>query len=653
MCGIAGGWFRHCDIDAMDASIAMMRHRGPDGKGSYFDSDAGVMLGHARLAIIDLSRGGHQPMCDDQGDTILTYNGEIYNYRELRAELQGGGTVFNGNSDTEVLLRILKKSGPDALPQLNGIFAFALYDKQRGEIVLARDAMGVKPLYFSEGPDGFAFASEIKALLPLIDGPQSLDLVSVSRYATFLWCPGEGTPLSGVRRLGPGEALLVRNGKIVRHWRWHDLPVHRGARKDLGRNESIALIRSSLRRAVKRQLVSDVPLGCFLSGGLDSSAIVAFAKEYAPDISCFSIELSGGEDAGFAEDLPYARRVAEHLDVPLEIVRVDASRMANDLADMIYQLDEPISDPAPLNVLYISRLAREQGVKVLLSGAGGDDLLTGYRRHFALRYEKLRELLPGSVKGKLESMAGRLDQRSALGRRLGRFFMNSADTGDLRLATYFAWISRRDLESLFSADMRAAVKDIRVEQPMLDFLAEIPKGASQLDRMLALEQRFFLADHNLIYTDKMSMAEGVEVRVPFLDMDFFDLSARIPDAFKQHGRIGKWVLKKAMEPYLPHDVIYRPKTGFGAPLRRWMRHELRSLVGDLLSEDCVRRRGIFSPSAVQSLIRDNDAGLRDAAYTLFALLSIEMWCRRFIDDGLNSRIRGSGSSGAQQARGRG
>lgn len=631
MCGIVGGWLRQPDTLALEQSVDLLHHRGPDGRGTYFDRGSGVVLGHTRLAIIDLSESGRQPMSD--GDATLTYNGEIYNYRELKSDIEAGGMGFSGSSDTEVLLRLYKKLGLEALPKLNGIFAFALHDKRKNELVLARDALGVKPLYYSEGEHGFAFASEIKALLPLVKGPRRLDLASLSRYATFLWCPGEGTPLTDVRKLDPGEAIVVRDGHIVRRWKWYELPVHRGARKDAGREESIKAVRDILRRAVARQMVADVPVGAFLSGGLDSSAVVAFAREHAPDIRCFTIGVSGGEDAGVTGDLPYAQRVAKHLGVPLEVVRVDAARMADDLEDMVYQLDEPLSDPAPLNVLYISRLAREHGVKVLLSGAGGDDLLTGYRRHYTLRYETFRELLPSRVNRLLGSASSALDKRTAFGRRMGRLFMNAADTKDARLATYLAWVGREDLAALYSAEMATAVRDIRADQPMLDYLADMPRDASRLDRMLALDQRFFLIDHNLIYTDKMAMAASVEVRVPFLDVDFVELAARIPDAYKQHGRIGKWVLKKAMEPYLPHEVIYRPKTGFGAPLRRWTRHELRELIGDLLSEESLRRRGLFSPPAVQRLIADNDSGRRDAAYTLFSLLSIEVWCRRFLDQG--------------------
>ncbi len=630
MCGMVGYMGARSGVELRAARQALA-HRGPDGHGEWMSEDGAVGLAHTRLAIIDLSPCGHQPMLSEDGQVALTYNGEIYNFAALRAELEAGGVRFRGHSDTEVLLALYLRDGAAMLPRLNGIFAFAIHDQRSNELLLARDALGVKPLYVHEDAGGFSFASEIKALLPLIGGDRALDEAALARYATFLWCPGEGTPLAGVRKLAPGSALVVRGGAVSRAWQWYELPVRRGIVADLGEAAAVQAVHDGLRAAVKRQLVADVPVGAFLSGGLDSSAIVAFAREDVADLRCFTIEAGGGADAGDTDDLPYARRVARHLGVKLDVVQVDSARMAGDLEAMVWQLDEPLADPAPLNVLYISRLAREQGIKVLLSGAGGDDLFTGYRRHLALRYDDWWNWLPRPLRGGAGSLARRLDQRSGLGRRLGRLLANAGEEGDARLAGYFAWTRRDDLLALCSARMRAAVASVDMAQPMLDFLDGIPAGASRMDRLLALEQRFFLADHNLIYTDKMSMAAGVEVRVPFLDLELVELAARIPDRFKQRGRVGKWVLKKALEPHLPHDVIHRPKTGFGAPLRRWMRHELRELLGDLLSEESLQRRGLFNPVAVHKLIADNDAGHRDGAYTLLSLMCIEIWCRRFVD----------------------
>jgi asparagine synthase (glutamine-hydrolysing) len=673
MCGILGfsGSF---DAAALQSGLGALAHRGPDDTGTFMDGDHGVGLGHARLSILDLSPAGHQPMQGADGDVTLVFNGEIYNFRELREELEGKGYRFRGHSDTEVLLKLYLDKGEEMLSRLNGIFAFALWDRRNRSLLIARDGLGVKPLYYAQAAAGVAFASEIKALLYLAPDARQLDMAALHRYLSFLWCPGEGTPLQSVRKLAPGEAMLVREGQVARRWIWYRLPVFRsgfpgrGGSKDpvapvcrtAGRDSrftssfphpcpspsgrgvyegtnlslaaSVAGTEFHLRQAVRRQMVADVPVGAFLSGGLDSSSVVAFARELNPDIRCFTIEVTGGAEEGTTDDLPFARRVAEHLKVPLEVVRIDAACMAEDLEGMVSRLDEPLADPAPLNVLYISRLAREHGVKVLLSGAGGDDLFTGYRRHRALMAERYWNWLPQPVRRGLQSLTTRLDQRNALGRRLRKLFHGAALDGDARLVSYFAWSRREDLQALYTPEFRAALGEAEAAAPMLEFLAELPGAVSPLERMLALEQRFFLADHNLIYTDKMSMAAGVEVRVPFLDLDLVEFAARIPGRFKQHGREGKWVLKKAMEPYLPRKVIYRPKSGFGAPLRRWMRYELRELLGDVLGEASLRRRGLFDPAAVHRLIAENDAGRVDASYTLLSLLCVELWCRRFIDE---------------------
>ena len=411
------------------------------------------------------------------------------------------------------------------------------------------------------------------------------------------------------------------------------MPIFRGVSSvDLNEHDSIAGTESHLRKAVQRQMLADVPVGAFLSGGLDSSAIVAFAREKNPQINCFTIDSVGGQEQGVTEDLPFARRVSKYLGVPLEVVTVDHKHIADDIEFMVGQLDEPIADPASLNVYYISQLARKQGIKVLLSGAGGDDLFTGYRRHRALQAEAYWTWLPHSARRCLEQITASLDQRSVFSRRLGKLFSGAGLDGSERLANYFCWTKEAELLALYTPETRKALGIQLAAKPMIDFLEPLPNSTKPLDRMLALEQRFFLTDHNLNYTDKMSMAVGIEVRVPFLDLDLIDFAARIPMQYKQHGTESKWVLKKAMESYLPKDVIYRPKTGFGVPLRQWMRYGLRDLLGDVLSSESLKHRGLFDPVAVQKLIAANDLGKTDASYTLLSLMCIEIWCRKFIDE---------------------
>jgi len=630
MCGITGfsGVF---ELSLMQSALNVIAHRGPDDSGVFNDQVAGIGLGHRRLSILDLSPLGHQPMFSQDSSVVIVFNGEIYNFCELRSELETKGFSFRGHSDTEVLLNLYLAEGEAMLSRLNGIFAFALWDSRKQSLLIVRDALGVKPFYYAALNGRFAFASEIKALLHLVPEARELDVASLHRYLSFLWCPGEGTPLKSVRKLGPGEAMWVREGQIERRWTWYQLPLFRGVSADLNQTSALVGTTSHLRQAVHRQMVADVPVGAFLSGGLDSSAIVAFAKEINPDVHCFTIESVGGHEKGTTDDLPYARKVAQHLSVPLDVVSINANRMAGDLERMVSQLDEPLADPAPLNVLYISQLAREQGIKVLLSGAGGDDLFTGYRRHRAVQAERYWRWLPHGVRSVLAQVSGRLDVHYPLTRRISKLFSGAALEGNERLVEYFRWTREADLLALYTPETRRALGATLASTPMLDFLQPLQTSVAPLDRMLALEQRFFLTDHNLTYTDKMSMAVGVEVRVPFLDLDLVEFAASIPLGLKQRGSEGKWILKKAMEPYLPHEVIYRPKTGFSAPIRRWMQYDWREFLGDLLSTDSLQRRGLFDPDAVHRLIENNDAGKVDASYTLLSLLCIEIWCRSYLD----------------------
>ncbi len=650
MCGILGRWLQQPATTSIAAALEVLAHRGPDDRGTWQHPSLELELGHTRLSILDLSAAGHQPMCTPNGRVVLVYNGEIYNHKELRADLRARGHQFRGHSDTEVLLAMYVEFGQRMLPMLNGIFAFAVFDRDTNELLLARDALGVKPLYFSESAAGFAFASELKGLLRLMPIAPELDLLALYRYLSFLWCPGTATPFKSVTRLAPGELLRVRGGRIISQRSWAPLPFQT-PRLPYRAAAAAQSVSSALRTAVRRQLVADVPVGAFLSGGLDSSAVVAFAREQAPDLDCFTIAAEGGHDEGDTTDLPYARRVAKHLSVKLHEVHISSARMASDLEQMVYLLDEPLADPAPLNVLYISQLARSHGIKVLLSGAGGDDLFTGYRRHRALSLERWWSWLPARARGELRRGAGLLAHQEpgaqralqagaaamhavlgkAATRRGAKAFAHADAAADDRLVGYFAWSDPATISGLFAAAHRPALAPLALTAPITDFLDALPRGLAPLERMLAVEQRFFLGDHNLPYTDKMSMAASVEVRVPFLDRDLVALANRLPLGLKQHGRHGKWILKQAMEPFLPRDVIYRKKTGFGAPLRRWLRGELSDLVSDVLSPARLRERGIFDPAAVLDLIERDRRGQIDAAYSIFGLLCTELWCRHFVD----------------------
>ena len=631
MCGIVGiASHQPINQNALDAAVDRLRHRGPDSNGIYVGHAGRVGLGHTRLAIIDLSPGGHQPMHSPDGQVVLTFNGEIYNYLELRADLAGRGYRFKGYSDTEVLLAGFLMDGPQILSRLNGIFAFAIYDSRSNELLLARDQLGVKPLYYVETRAGFAFASEIKALLKLVPLDRSLDLSAMRRYLTFLWCPGEQTPMKHIKKLAPGSALMVRNdGTVVRRWTYWKPPKYEPRRSwtpaDCG-----AQLKELLDQCVRRQMVSDAPLGAFLSGGLDLSAVVGAARRQNPGIECFTIELAGGAEEGTADDLPYARAVAAHLGVSLAEVRVDAAAMCDRIVDMVEILDEPLADPACLNVLFISQLARSHGIKVLLSGAGGDDLFTGYRRHTLLSFDPLWSILPGSIRRRLATFAANRDNRGSFNRRLARLLAVVSENGDRRITANFTWGQATGVDALLAPEVRAALANDDVEAPLADLIADDP-SLPAIERCLKLEKRFFLTDHNLIYTDKMAMAAGVEVRVPFLDLDLLQFAATVPSAWKHRFMQPKWILKELQRSVLPAKVIDRPKTGFGAPLRRWMKGEMHGLVEDLLSQTTVSRRGLFDGAAVREMLDKDRRGEADASYTLFSLMCIELWCRCFVD----------------------
>ena len=653
MCGISGIYLAKKDsqiVSNIKNSITNLKHRGPDDNGVFIDFSDRLALGHTRLSIIDLSSAGHQPLLNKNSDKALSFNGEIYNFKDLKRNyLNNLPIIWKGSSDTEVLLNFLslynysKDNFSDLLKKLNGIFAFAYWDKKNSELIIARDAFGVKPLYYFHSRKGFYFASEIKSLISMIfdedknflkdtkDKFNLLDIDSINRYLTFLWCPGNGTPFSFIKKVRPGEFIKVNKNNQLSFNKWYSSIYKLNKINNLSLSKNIIQTSKLLRQAVHRQMISDAPVGAFLSGGLDSSSIVNFAREIDKDIKCFTIDTSKYKDnEGIIGDLEYAQKVSQHLNVSLEIVPVDHNQLAKSLEEMIYQLDEPLADPAALNVLWISQIASNLGIKVLLSGAGGDDLFSGYRRHFALNLEYMWEWLPKKIRYKFEKLSSKLPNTSPFLRRFNKAFSAASLSKDERLLNYFRWIKRADLQNLYSDDLRNFVSIEEADKPIKNFLYELSSEMKNLEKMLRIEQRFFLTDHNLLYTDKMSMAEGVETRVPFLDNDLVEFARSIPIKWKQNGRISKWILKKSMESYLPYEVIYRSKSGFGAPMRYLFMNELRDWVFKILSKDRLKDRGLFNPEAVHSLIKRNLLGEIDASYTILSLICIELWCDSYL-----------------------
>lgn len=664
MCGIAGVWGQHRKED-LERAMAALRHRGPDGEGIFQDRKCAVGLAHTRLSILDPRPCGNQPMVGNDGKVVLVYNGEIYNYQELKKDLTssqkewavdsrqwaGGGDAedaansksstsdikkWRSDSDTEVLLRLYletrRKGGSilDMLPRLEGMFAFAIWDAREESLWVARDAFGVKPLYLSQCPGGFSFASEIKALRWLARDPGTLDRNSLARYLSFLWCPGEGTPLTNIKKLPAGHFVQVKNGRVVERGPWRRRgrpgvcphPDLEGAGK-----EAVQRLRTS----VHRQMVADVPVGAFLSGGLDSSAIVAFAREINPEIRCFTIQATDWREEEVTDDLPYAVAAAKHLNVPLEIVPMDSRTMANELEEMVGWLEEPLADPAALNILHMSRLARLAGVKVLLSGLGGDDLYAGYRRHQAVQWQRHWDRLPGWVRATLQAGASAVSVRNQLFRRIQKACRALQASPESRLAKYFLWGEREIVSGLLSKTDDSETLD-QILRPMMEILARREPGVTDLQEMLELERTFFLPDHNLAYTDKMSMAAGVEVRVPFLADRNLEFSRSLPDRFLISRNETKIALKKGLEAWLPREVIYRPKSGLGAPIRKWMRKDLSGKFLEIIASREFRDRGVFKPEAVRKLFQDNSERKVDAGYLLFSVMCIELWCRKFMNE---------------------
>jgi asparagine synthase (glutamine-hydrolysing) len=611
----------------IDTSVAALHHRGPDGRGTCIHGT--IALGHTRLAILDLSEAGAQPMRSADGRLVITFNGEIYNFAELRRDLEQRGVRLRGRSDTEILLESYRLHGPDVLANLNGIFALGIGDLETRELLVVRDPLGVKPLYVSEGTFGFAFASEIKALLAIAPIDRAIDPIALRQYLTFLWSPGERTMLRNVRKLDPGRALIVRDGRVLSSWRYWR-PSHYAPRRDWTPKECADELAHRLEDAVHRQMISDAPLGSFLSGGVDSTSIVAAARMRTPDLSCFTMAIQGEGFGEMADDLPYARLAAKALGVRLTEVSVTAEDIVAGIERMVADLEEPLADPACLNLRLISEQARATGIKVLLSGTGGDDLLSGYRRHSAAALDHLWSYAPRPVRSALArfSAAPFLSRRGL--RRLAKLLHGANRPSDARIAYMFAWVAPQTAASLLAPALRPVSDDEQAFDPLMAELASLSPTPG-LERCLALDQRFFLADHNLIYTDKMGMAVGVEIRVPFLDLELVSFAAAIPAEWKLRRMTPKWLFKQSQRGRVPDEVLTRSKAGFGVPLRKWMKGPLQPLCRDLLSPETLSRRGLLDPGAVARLVDADAAGHVDASYTLFSIMCIEMWSRRFSD----------------------
>lgn len=626
MCGIAG-FLGPWSEPLADAMVTALRHRGPDDRGWQFDSEVGLALGHTRLSIIDLSVAAAQPMSTPDGRYILIFNGEIYNYRQLRSELEAAGGRFRTQSDTEILLTLFARDGVACLDRLHGIFAFAIWDSAERRLVLARDHLGVKPLYYAPLGTGFLFASELKALTLCPDLPRDIDPVAVADHLGFLWTPGESTILRAVKKLRPGCTLTV-DSKGVRSERYYRSPLPVSPSAEAG--DSPETLRDLIDEVVTEQMVADVEVGALLSGGLDSSAIVASMCR-ATDASkittfCASVSKSSSHADNFGDDQNYAREVAETLGVRLIEVPTEAD-LIESLPDMIWALDEPTADFSALQTLLLAKAARESGIKVLLSGVGGDDLFAGYGRHRAALLYGLLGRLPGG-----RAIAGTVGRMAPLGTLVGR---RARRTGALLAMDEEAMLAESMSFSAVEGDARLAMLSPSTRRAQDG--SAIPRAFKQsfsdtsglhpVERLLDLDVNGFMPDHNLNYTDKMAMQTGVEVRVPLCDPRLVDFAMRQPLAAKIDFRQTKKILRESQADRLPAGVLKRPKQGFGVPMRGWLQGPARYLMEDLTTESLVSERGLFDARRVSRLRRGFLAGRVDGAMTLFSLMAIELWCR--------------------------
>ena len=622
MCGITG-IISNSTTSYIYPFTDAIAHRGPDSSGIFeFEN---IALGHRRLSIQDLTENGHQPMISEDERYVLIFNGEIYNHWELRKKLKKTYS-FKSTSDTETILYFLIENGTELLNDINGIFAFAFLDKKTKKLTLARDQFGVKPLYYYHKNSEFLFSSELKSFIHFPNLDKTIEPSAIANYLNFLYAPGTQTPFQKILKLLPGHyiSLDLNNLDHFTVQKYYQIPFD-GTYKYTNEAETIQLLDQKLNIAVERQLLSDVEIGFFLSGGLDSSllAVLAKAKLQQKEIQCYTI-FSEAND-GFEQDITYARKIAKTNHFKLNEVKIDIN-IVDEFDKMIYHLDEPQADPAPINVLKISQKAHSQGLKVLIGGTAGDDLFSGYRRHQALNYEQILSNTPQFIGKLAKKYAGYLGSTNATARRISKLLKDIDKSQNDRLAGYYSWIENNTLNQLFSKEINA---QFTPNNFLIQKLNDIPNEKNWLNKMLYWEMSGFLPDHNLNYTDKMSMATGLEVRVPFLDKELVEFSTQIHPNLKMKGNETKYILKKVAEKYLDKNVIYRPKTGFGAPIRQWITKDLDDFIQENLSEQKIKERGLFNYKAVQQLIQLNKQGKIDASYSIWSLLAIESWMKQF------------------------
>lgn len=625
MCGIAG-IVGLPDREVVTAMIDAQAHRGPDDAGVVVLDADGVALGHRRLSIIDLSPAGHQPMSNEAGDVWITFNGEIYNYMDIRRDLVARGYRFKSQTDTEVLLASYEAWGDECLTRLNGMFAFTIYDARRKRLLAARDRLGIKPFYYYHRDGFLAFASEIKALFACPNVPKRPDFAALATPARFQVSPYTG--FAEIFKLSPGHILTYERGRLTIQPYWMIKVSEHAATTD---GEIVEQLDALLKDAVRLQMIADVPVGVFLSGGLDSSIISALMRENTQqDIHAFTIRFSERDQRfeKMPDDSYYARQVAEHFKFRYHELEIEP-KIEDLLPKLIWHLDEPLSDPATINTYLISKAAREQNIIVLLNGMGGDEVFGGYRKQLAcLRADLYQRVFPRVLRSVIEAGFQRIPvATSARGLRTLRWAKRFASFASLeQFDRYLASdlsLSQGQFGKLFRNGMDYRSSHFYTTQRRrFDSV-----NASYLTKMCLNDTNVFLPEHNLLYSDKATMAAGIEGRPPLIDHRVVEFMFSLAPRHRIHGNVQKYLLKKVAERYLPANIVYRPKAPFGSPLRSWIRGPLSRMVDDLLSESGMRSRDLYDPKYVREIISRDRAGLEDNALIIWTLLTNELWFR--------------------------
>lgn len=638
MCGIAG-FVGDASQESLLAMLDAIEHRGRDDEGIYFEQiplpeGSKIALGHRRLSIIDTSAGGHQPFLSDDGRFVITYNGELYNYRELRGNLEARGEVFRTESDTEVLLRSFALDGLKCLEKLNGMFAFAVWDARDRSLTLVRDRSGLKPLHYTETDGKFAFASEIKALLKFPGVAAEPDLEGFSQFLTFLWPVPPKTMFRGILQLLPGHYLVWKNGQIQTGEWWDlDFTVEQPEGNERKWIDETAEV---LDRVTQMEMVADVPIGAFLSGGIDSSGIVAsMATRSKSGLTAYTTGISA-EDLEYdivPDDVRWARAVANlfKIDYHETILKPDVADL---LPMLIRHQDAPVIDMAIPSYL-LSKQARETH-KVMLSGMGGDEVFGGYPRHIAMQIASAIDFIPSAIRRPVMSTLAAILPGGLRGpltaplRNAKKFARSAAASFEARYLGFGTYFTAEMKAKLLNPDYFRALENFDVYAMHRRYFAKA-RDFSPLNRLLYVDFKTFLPALNLDTTDRTSMAVNLEVRAPYLNKEMLDFTSRLPSSLKIRGLKRKYALKKAMEKRLPREIVWRKKAGFSAPIRAWLRGPLRPLVDDLLGPTAIKRRGVFNPQYVREMIAANDSGREDYNLQIFQLLNWEIFTREYFD----------------------